>query len=225
LPLAGTASVRAGLEEARGLAVGVIELVEEVLQAGLAPGARLAADTFLFARADDAVERTVDFDSGLVALARLRPTSTLPNRLLEGPHVFGDFAGDDGQALYAMWLAGLVRASSEPESSALALPRASSSTSRDAFADRALVDEVAAVLLKARGASVYRLVGVPPETSTEIVRQRLLELVRRYGRAALRDAALGPARAAATELQGLLEEAVFAFSDERRRRAWDEEHR
>lgn len=225
LPLAGTASIRPGLEEARSLAVGVIELVEEILQAGLAPGARLAADTFLFARADDAVERTVDFDSGLVALARLRPTSTLPNRLLEGCHVFGDFNGDDGQALYAMWLAGLVRASSEPPSSKVTLPRATSSTSRDAFADRALVDEVAAVLLKARGASIYRLLGVPPETSTEMVRQRLLDLVRRYGRAALRDAPLGPARAAATELQGLLEEAVFAFSDERRRRAWDEDHR
>jgi len=221
----GTATTRIALDEARGLAVGVIEVVEEILQAGLASSSRIAAETFLFARADDTIERTVDFHSGLVAFARLRPTSTVPARLLEGRRLCGDFSGDEGQALYAMWLAGLVRSASEPAASEVPLPRASSSSSRDALADRTLVEEIAVLLLRARGASVYRLLGVPPSTSTADVRVRLQGLILRYGRAALRGAALGPARVAASELQGLLEEALFAFSDERRRRAYDDDLR
>jgi hypothetical protein len=221
----GTATTRLALDEARGLAAGVIEIVEQILLVGLAPTSRLAAETFLFARGDDVIERTVDFDSGLVGFARLRPTSRVPNRLLEGARLFGEFKGDDGHELYAMWLAGLVRASTEPSSSEVALPRASSSTSRDALADPILVEEIAVLLLRARGASVYRLLGVPPTTPTDDVRARLQALTQRFGRAALRGAALGPARVAANELQGLLEEALFAFSDERRRRAYDEDLR
>ena len=51
----------------------------------------------------------------------------------------------------------------------------------------------------------------------------LHELNGRYGKAALASASLGPAQAAARELQAVIEEGIFVFSDERRRRSYDDD--
>ena len=62
-----------------------------------------------------------------------------------------------------------------------------------------------------------------PNAATAEVLRRLTALNAEVGRDALKNEALGPAMPAARELWTILEEGIFVFSNERRRRSYDED--
>ncbi len=222
LGLYGDARVVVDDRVVNSLAAGAIDLVDVVMQVGLDPAQRLPAKALTDRLKASLIHRTVDFDRRLVALSRLRPQSTLPMRLMAGGLRFSDLSEEESLEVYAMWLAGLVRGDDEA-AVAVALPVGIDGVSRDAVVDVELADAIAGLVLKVRGGNVYRLLGMPPSASSAQVVEALHELNGRYGKAALHNASLGPAQAAARELQAAIEEGIFVFSDERRRRSYDDD--
>ena len=78
-------------------------------------------------------------------------------------------------------------------------------------------------MLRARGAHAYQLVDLPTRAPSAEVLQRLTELNQSVGRDALKSEALGPAMPVARELWTMIEEGLYVFADERRRRVYDED--
>ncbi len=221
----GRVEVVKGADAAVSLATHAFDIVDVLLRFALEAGHQAEAERFKNERTGELLERTADFDSGLVAFARLRPMSTLPQMLLERVPTVGE-AGDRSDALevWSLWFGGLLRAHGDPPLEARSVPRIMKGTSAPAgLVDDDAVARVASLLLKVRGVSVYRLLDVPPTTSTEEVRQRLRGLIAGCGREALAGVKLGPATSAARELWTLLDELAFAFSDEQRRKSYDED--
>ena len=113
MQLHGVISFVEGGDAAGAMAVGIIDLVEIILGVGLEFGQQAHAQAFVVANGREALLRTPDFDSGLVAFARLRPQSTLPVKLLEHTLTVAAAAAVDRTEIYAMWLAGLVRVATD----------------------------------------------------------------------------------------------------------------
>ncbi len=220
--LYGEARVVVDDRAVRSLAVGAIDLTEIVLQVGLDPAQRLPAKALRDRLMGSPIHQSPNFQSGLVALARLRPTSTLPVRLMSKPLRFSDINEAEAIEVYAMWLAGLVYGDGEPATT-LPLPHGFDGASKGPVVDVELADAIAALVLKARGGNVYRLLAMPPSAPSASILEALHALNARYGRAALQGASLGPAQAVARELQATIEEGIFVFSDERRRRSYDDD--
>jgi len=225
LALHGELSTVVGVEAARQIAVAPIDLAESILAAVLDGDALYgaAAQAFVGRHAALPIRRTIDFDSGLVAFARLRPISTLPMKLLEPSSTLGvgGTSVNDALEVYALWVAGLV--TTDGEAPLIGIPRPVLQATVGRVVDAAAVDGVVAHVLRARGATYYHLVGLPQTASTSDVRARLQQLQQRWGRAALRDHVLGPATGAARELWAVLDEGLFIFADDRRRATYDRE--
>lgn len=216
-----------GVEAAEPLAMHALSLVDVLLGFALEPGHAKEAEAFAAARATEVLERTADFDSGLVAFARLRPTSSLPQLLLERPATVGEAIGrTDALEVWALWFAGLLHAQLDPPPDARSVPRAfKASAGTGGLVDDDAVARLSRVLLKARHATVYQLLDLPTSTSREVVLQALLDLVAAVGQQALGSSKLGPASSSARELWTLLDDYIFVFSDDRRRQAYDDEER
>jgi len=222
LLLHGEARATLGIDGARRIAVGAIDLVEQILAASLDPMHRVAAAVFVDTHGRNLAERSVDFDSGLVAFARLRPQSLLPPTLLAGAASVMSLGTPDPLEIHALWVAGLVLVG-RGKGPTLALPKALASQGGGRVVNTATVDRVVGLVLRARGSHLYRLVDVLPNAATAEVLRRLTALNTEVGREALKNEALGPAMPAARELWTTLEEGIFVFSDERRRRSYDED--
>jgi CheY-like chemotaxis protein len=211
-------------DAASALACDAIDLIETILRFGLEDTHNAEAAAFVSMHQHESLLRTADFDAGLVAFARLRPQSRLPQVLMAPtPTVAAATAASDAVELWALRLAGLVRLHRDAVSDPRAVPRALRGAQGAAgLVDTVAVARVCAVLLRARGTSVYRLLDLPAEAPSATVRQRLQAVVAEVGPAALADKKLGPAHAAARELWALLEEWNFVFSDEALRARYDE---
>ena len=226
LSLQGNVTFVDGGDAAGAMAVGIIDIVEVILGVGLEAAQQAQAQAFVTAHGREVLLRTPDFDSGLVAFARLRPTSTLPAKLLERSFTVDEAASVDKAELYAMWLAGLVRVAADADPGPRSVARAvKSSVGAQGTVDEVIVHRIAGLLLRARGVSIYRLLEVSASSTTAEVQRRLRVLQEEIGREALATARLGPATSAARELWTILEEAVFIFADERRRQSYDEDLR
>jgi DNA-binding response OmpR family regulator len=224
LHVTGRVTLVDGVDAASALAVGIVDLVEVVLTVGLESQQQPLAATFVARFGREALLRTADFDSGLVAFARVRPSSVLPQKLLEQQHLTVEAAAavDKGE-VFAMWLAGLLQVPSDAAIGSKALPRAVKSSVVGGAVDENTVHRVVALLMRARGASIYRMLEMPTSSSSFDVLQRLRALNEEIGRDALATARLGPATSAARELWTIIEEGVFVFADERRRKSYDED--
>ncbi len=212
-----------GEDAAEPLAAHALDVVEVLLRFALEPSHRKEADAFAVTRASELLERTADFDSGLVGFARLRRMSSLPQLLLERVSTIGEVAAiADAVEIWALWFAGLLRAQLDPPADPRSVPRAvKTSRGTGGLVDDDAVAAVARVLLKARRASVYQLLDVPHTTPTAAVLEGLHALEAAVGRDTLKNTNLGPAGSSARELWTLLEEHNFVFSDERRRKTYD----
>ena len=219
----GEARATEGIEAARRHASGAVDLVEQVLVVALAAASRGDAAAFVDLHGADVVQRTVDFDSGLVAFARLRPQSLLPPTLLAAPATVRSLSLPDPLEIFALWVAGLVHVGPAAPAAGPALPRAMASQGSGRVVNSAVVDRVVSLVLRARGAHAYQLVDLPTRASSAEVLQRLTELNQSVGRDALKSEALGPAMPVARELWTMIEEGLFVFADERRRRVYDED--
>ncbi len=218
----GEARATPGIDGARQIAVGAIDLVEQVLTAAMDQMHRVAAAAFVEAHGSDVAERTVDFDSGLVAFARVRPQSLLPPTLMAASSSVKSLGTPDPLEIHAMWVAGLVHVGAGQRAK-LSLPKALTSQGGGRVVNTATVDRVVALLLRARGSHLYRLVDLLPNAATAEMLRRLTALNAEVGRDALKNEALGPAMPAARELWTILEEGIFVFSNERRRHSYDED--
>ena len=223
LPVHGEARATEGIEAARRHAIGSIDVVEQVLAVALAGDCRGAAEAFVEAHGQDLVQRTVDFDSGLVAFARLRPQSLLPPTLLAAQSTVTSLSLPDPLEIFALWVAGLVQVGPAAPAAGPALPRAMASQGSGRVVNSAVVDRVVSLVLRARGAHTYHLVDLPTRAPSAEVLQRLTELNQSVGRDALKSEALGPAMPVARELWTMIEEGLYVFADERRRRVYDED--
>lgn len=218
----GEARATPGIDGATRIAVGAIDLVEQILAVAVDPLHRVAAAAFVDTHGALLAERTVDFDSGLVAFARLRPQSLLPPTLMATSSTVKSLGTPDPLEIHAMWVAGLVSVGSGPRPT-LSLPKALTSQGGGRVVNTATVDRVVALLLRARGSHLYRLVDLLPNAATAEMLRRLTALNAEVGRDALKNEALGPAMPAARELWTILEEGIFVFSNERRRHSYDED--
>lgn len=223
LGMQGRVNVSESVDLAGAMAVGIVDVVEVIAAVALEPAQRVLADVFVRNHGNEKLLRTPDFDVGLVAFARLRPTSTLPQELLTRELTVTDAAAVDAAATHALWLAGLVRTASDPDPGPRATARAVKTTVGGGAVDEAIVNRIATLLLRARGGSVYRLLDVPASTSTADLQRGLRALNDELGRDALSGARIGPASAAARELQTLIDEALFVFADDRRRKSYDDD--
>jgi DNA-binding response OmpR family regulator len=224
LHMTGRVNFVDGVDGASAMAVGIVDLVEVVLAVGLEPQHEGLASTFVARFGREVLVRTADFDTGLVAFSRVRPSSVLPQRLLEQQQLtVGAASAIDKSEVFAMWLAGLLHVPSDAATGAKALPRAVKSSVVGGAVDEVTVHRVVALLMRARGASIYRMLEVPSSTSSLDIQQQLRVLNEEIGREALATARLGPASSAARELWTIIEEGLFVFADERRRRSYDED--
>ena len=223
LVVQGEARATEGIEAARRHAIGSIDVVEQVLAVALAGDCRDAAAAFVEAHGQDLVQRTVDFDSGLVAFARLRPQSLLPPALMAAPSTVRSLSVPDPLEMYAIWVAGLVHVGASAPDAVRALPRAMASQGRGRVVNSATIDRVVSLVLRARGSHVYQLVDLPTGAPRADVLRCLTALNHSVGREALKSEVLGPAMPVARELWTMIEEGLFVFADERRRRVYDED--
>lgn len=220
----GQLDVATDVDAASALACDAIDLIETILRFGLEGTHAAEAAAFVSMHQHESLLRTADFDAGLVAFARLRPQSRLPQVLMAPtPTVAAAAAAGEAGELWALRLAGLVRLHRDAPSDTRAVPRAlRGAQGAPGLVDTAAVGRVCAVLLRARGTSIYRMLDLPKEAPSETVRKRLQAVMQEVGQAALADKKLGPAHAAARELWALLEEWNFVFSDEALRVRYDE---
>ncbi len=225
LGLRGDVSADDDVEAAGAMAVGIIDLVEVILGVGLEVGQGPLAQTFARQHESALLVRTPDFDTGLVAFARLRPTSTLPQQLLDRPATVSEATTGDANELFAMWLAGLVRLPTDPDPGPRPVARAIKGSIIGGAVDVAVVNRISALVLRARGASIYRLLEMSASSTTAEVQRALRVLCDEVGREALASSRLGPAMPAARELWTILDEASFVFADDQRRHSYDEDLR
>jgi CheY-like chemotaxis protein len=223
LVVQGEARATEGIEAARRHAIGSIDVVEQVLAVALAGDCREAAAAFVEAHGQDLVQRTVDFDSGIVAFARLRPQSLLPPALMAATSTVRLLSVPDPLEMYAIWVAGLVHVGASAPDAVRALPRAMASQGRGRVVNSATIDRVVSLVLRARGGHVYQLVDLPTGAPRADVLRCLTALNHSVGREALKSEVLGPAMPVARELWTMIEEGLFVFADERRRRVYDED--
>ena len=223
----GTVSFIPDHQAVDDMTVSSLDLIEEILQFALDPRHAVTAGMFLAERRAETVHRTDDFEEGLIAYAKLRPKSSLPGVLLGGEQRFGHLLEIVPPTLradfYALWLAGLIRTSSEqPDTRTVPRPLRSADASTDDV-DGDLASRVCLALLRARGRTYYELLGLPSDTGGAGVMVALKRISGTMGREALKAARLGPARMAANELWAILDEAAYVLSDPERRKAYDAE--
>jgi tetratricopeptide (TPR) repeat protein len=200
----------AGDERARALAVRSVDLVDHILEWALDPARESNALAFLMSRAHDRVVRTLDFEDALAAYALRKPASRLPALLAAEDGAVVDTlaqqAPADARDLYALWLAGLVRAQHEP-GSLRAIPRPAV-TPRAPLAKPASDAgmRVAAALLRVRGRAPWQALGLTVGASPESLQLALANVRRDVGPQALAGVDLGDHHAAAKELWELLDD-------------------
>lgn len=202
-----------------------MDLLEVLLEAAL-DGEGVDARREFAARRDETVEKTVDFEEGLLAFARLRPESPLPGAILAGTKTVGAVLGGLPLAavgeLCALRFAGLVRLGSDPPADERVIPRAlRREEAADVVVDKELVARLQRALLRARGGTLYDFVNVPRTAPDDEVRRAVTRTRETLGPEAHEGRVLGPARAAAKDVWSLLVEAESVLTDPERRREYD----
>jgi CheY-like chemotaxis protein len=211
---------------AQRFAVCSLDVAEIVLAFGLEELQKNEAERFVAANKQKKLERGGGFDSLLMALARVLPTSQLPGAVLAGTPTVAEAARASSPAeVFAAWLAGLVRLPEDPPPDARPLPELMRAETASTRVDKELVTLVCATLLKARGRSFYELLDVPRNIASEDALEKLAALTKKVGPAAAGGRSLGPASAAARELWNLLEDARKTFSMPSWREAHDQIHK
>ena len=204
------------------LASQALDVTEVLLQFALEASHRDDAAAFATARAAERVERSADFNAGMTIFSALRPSSTVPQWLGERESTLAALvARTDAHEVWSLWFAGLLHAEFDPPADLRTVPRVVKAKGLGGQVDPEAVAAVSRVLLKARRATVYRLLDLPTTAATATVLQGLQRMVTTVGRDAPGSTMLGAASVSARELWTLLDEHVFVFSDEQRRARYD----
>lgn len=175
-----------------------------------------------------------DFEDGLVAYARVAPTSPLPGILFAAPpslravisHVDERAAPEDRERFYAhvygMWVAGLLRLPDDGPADERPVPR----PLRSEQVARAVPDKEACALvraewLRAQGRSYYDVLGVARDADEASLREALAAYRERFGEETLGKRQIEPVRGLAEELWALLEDIEITLFDEDQRQFYD----
>lgn len=221
----GALSVEEGASAAQPLALSSLPVLDAILAFGLEESQRADAERFVAEHKSKAITPHPRFEDLLVAVARARPSATLPVAVLGGATSVVDIAkASSPSELYAAWLGGLVALPGDPAPDLRSVPDTLRGTGTVTLVDRDAATEVSATLALGRSTSVYSLLGLSTDAATADVREGLQELEARLGRDALEQKPLGPAAAAARELWALLAALQASFADDASRAAYDARH-
>jgi CheY-like chemotaxis protein len=187
------------------------------------------------AHGNEAVTTSKDFETGLVAYARLAPTSPLPGILFGRPPNLNAICsgisvipGTDQSQLfthvYGMWVVGLLRLDSDgPPGEHRPVPKPVRTEEVERVVpDKEAVSAIRAEWLRAQGRSYYDVLAVSPEAPEEEIWEAIASYSQRFGQDALADKKLGPAEGLAAELWALLEDMQATLSDSEMRATYDE---
>ena len=204
---------------------GGVSLLDAILHHFLDIPDVVAAKKLLAEKKEMSPQATRDFESGLIAFAKLRPQSTLPGYLMSGQSTVAEMASAHGDNTYveilAMWCAGMLYFVGEDvPSSSIAKPNKNESENAG-VEDASAVEKIQDLYLKHWGRSHYAVLGVSRTASIESIRQSLLDARQRFGQADLANSNLGKASVAAKKLWGLLDQAEYVLTDSARRAAYD----
>lgn len=219
----GTLEVAEDSAAAERIALTVCPAMDAILAFGLDPAQAGDAERFVVEHKGKRLSRHPRFEELLLAVARAKPSATLPMAVLAGTVTVTELARSSSPSeVYAAWLAGLLLLPDDPPPDTRVVPDSLRGTAKVALVDRDAAAEVSSALLFGRGKSVYTWLGLPTDAAAEEVLAAVADLDARVGRAAMSGRQLGPAAAAAQELWGILEELRRAFADAEARRRYDE---
>lgn len=222
----GTVVVEESAGAAKDLALSSLPVLDAVLTFGLDETQRAEADRFVAEHKAASMTPHPKFEELLIAVARARPSATLPVVVLGGATAVVDIArGSSPSELYAAWLGGLLRLPGDPPPDLRSVPDTLRGTGTVTLVDRDAATEVSSTLAVGRSTSVYSLLGLAADVASADVLEGLRALEARVGREALGHKPLGPAAAAARELWALLAELQATFADDGSRAAYDARQR
>ncbi|MBI1944165.1 MAG: response regulator [Deltaproteobacteria bacterium] len=225
LSWSGRLAVEEGAGPAEKLALTSLPVLDAILGWGLDETQRTEAERFVAAHKGKALTPHPKFEDLLLAVARARPSSTLPGAVLAGASTVVELARRSSPSdLYAAWLAGLVSLPDDPQPDSRPVPDTLRGTGKITLVDRDAATEVSSTLAMGKSTTVYSLLGLATDATSSEVLEGLRALETKVGRAAVEHKPLGPAAAAARELWALLEELQGQFSDQARRAAYDARH-
>lgn len=183
--------------------------------------------------AEQEITPSRDFEDGLVAYARVSPSSPLPSILFSRPsslRALSDQIEEHAPAererlhahVYGMWIAGLLRLPDDEPGDERPVPR----PLRSHEVERAVPDKEACALvreewLRAQGRSYYDVLGVARDADESALRIALASYRERFGEETLGKRRIGPVRGLAEELWALLEDVETTLFDAEQRQLYD----
>jgi DNA-binding response OmpR family regulator/tetratricopeptide (TPR) repeat protein len=190
-------------------------------------------DKWLSERGEEPVTTSKDFEDGLVAYARIAPTSPLPGVLFSNPanlRAIAEFAalsgGDTGPLrahIYGMWVAGMLRLQGDPKMDTRPVPRPVRSDDVESLVpDKEAVALVRGAWLRAQGRDYYGVLSVGRDAPDEAIWEALGVYNEMYGRDAVAGKNLGPVEGLAEELWALIDDISSTLCDADQRAAYDE---
>ncbi len=216
------------------LAVGSFDLLESLMTWFLRRPDEAAVESWYRAHAKKPIGNTADFEEGLVAFARLDPTSPLPGILYHGGMTLEQLvqAATGGNVaaarivatqLHAMATSGLivVGASGRVEGAPIPRPFKPEEIARDVV-DDALANGVQREWLRTQGRDYYEILEVDREIGEPALMTALTAYGQRWGRATLATKRLGPVDGLVRDLVAIVDDMTATLSDPDRRTIYDE---
>lgn len=182
---------------------------------------------------DEEIKTSRDFEDGLVAYARVAPTSPLPGVLFSRPAnlkaveaQIGQWAPAEREKLlshvYGMWVAGLLRLPSDTVVDERPVPRPIRSDEVDrAVPDKEACGMVRAEWLRAQGRNYYEVVGADRAVDQPTLWGAIAAYREKFGRETLGQRNIGPVEGLAEELWALFEDIETTLLDEDQRASYD----
>lgn len=182
---------------------------------------------------DEEIKTSRDFEDGLVAYARVAPTSPLPGILFSRPPnlraveaQIGQWAPAEREELlshvYGMWVAGLLRLPSDTLVDERPVPRPIRSDEVDrAVPDKEACAKVRGEWLRAQGRSYYEVVGADRAADQPTLWGAIAAYREKFGRETLGQRNIGPVEGLAEELWALFEDIEATLLDDDQRASYD----